>query len=647
MKLAALFGDHAVVQRERAIPVWGWTKPLLRVRVTLGEQVAETQAATDGRFLARLPPMPAGGPFTLEVNSPDPDERVVVKDVMVGEVWICSGQSNMEFTLASSGADGEAESAQADLPTLRHICIPRAARWGRQSDVDAAWQVCTPETAPGFTAVGYHFGRALQRRLGVPVGLLNTAWGGTRVEAWTSRESLVEEPELRLDVERFEATLNGSAYWDAMDPFDPADPTQGQAPLAAQSTYPVDAGNRGAERGWARLELDDSAWATMPLPGTWQNAGHKHSGIFWFRREVELPKAWKGKDLLLGVGAVDKIDITYFNGEQVGATGRGFDEQHWNVPRTYRVPGKLMCAGRNVVAVRANSFAFDGGLIGPANKMFVALADGGDGTRLPLAGDWRYTIEQDFGVVQPIAKPMGPGNPNSLGILFDNMIAPLVPYALRGAIWYQGESNASNAPRYGSLLTRMIRDWRHVWGQGDFAFLTVQLANFQPPQVYQPGSTWALVREGQVETLKLPETGLAVAIDIGDATDIHPKNKRDVGLRLAQWALSRIYGQGGIPGGPLFESATIEPRGVRIRFRDVGEGLVVRGGGALRTFAIAGLNRKFISATAVIEGETLLVSSAEVTEPMAVRYAWADNPDGANLANAHGFPASPFRTDAW
>lgn len=647
MKLSALFGEHAVLQRGRSVPVWGWTKPLLRVRVTLGTQVAETQAAADGRFFARLPPLPAGGPFALEVNTPDPAERVVVQDVLVGEVWICSGQSNMEFTLASTGADGEAESAQARLPQLRTICIPRTARWGRQSDVEAAWQVCTPDTAPSFSAVGYHFARVLHARLGVPVGLINTSWGGTRVEAWTGREALVEDPELRLDVERYEATLNSPSFWDAIDPFDPADPVQRQALNTRLSSYPVDAGNGGLAQGWARDDFDDGAWPVMKLPSTWQNAGHKHSGIFWFRRVVDVPAAWAGKDLALGVGAVDKQDVTYFNGEQVGATGRGFEEQHWNVARTYRVPGRLVHAGRNVVAVRANSFAYDGGLIGPANRMCLAPAEGGQETRLPLAGDWRYTVEQDFGVVLPIAAPPGPGNPNSLGILYDNMIAPLVPCAIRGAIWYQGESNENNASRYGELLARMIRNWRHVWGQGDFAFLTVQLANFRAPQAYQAGSCWAVVREGQTATLQLPETGMAVSIDIGDELDIHPKNKRDVGQRLAQWALVRTYGQAGVPGGPLCAGATIEPGGIRLRFRDVGCGLAVRGEGDLQTFAIAAANRKFVPATAVIQGDTIFVSSPDVAEPMAVRYAWADNPAGANLVNVEGYPASPFRTDAW
>ncbi len=647
MKLAAMFTDHAVLQRDRRAPVWGWTAPGVRVRVVLAGHTAETRSGTDGRFLTWLPPLPAGGPFTLEVNTPDPNECACVRDVLVGEVWLCSGQSNMEFTLHESGRNGAGEIATANHPQIRMIKIPRLTLPGRQSDVTATWQVCRPDTAGAFTAVGYHMARTLQERLHVPVGLIDAAWGGTRIEAWISRESLVGDPELRLEIERGDATSHHPEFWAAMGPCDIRDNAQCQAHLLGrQCARAADSGNQGVKDGWPLPEFCDSAWPTMTLPALWQNAGHAYNGVFWFRRHVQVPADWGGKDLLLGIGAVDKQDITYFNGEQVGATGQGFEQQHWNVPRVYRVPGRLVKAGMNVVAVRAYSFIFGGGMIGPADKMELRPPDGVEGDGIRLADDWSFAVEQNFGQMNIAAEFLGPGNPQTAGILFDNMIAPLIPYALRGALWYQGESNTDHAARYRGLLQRLIRDWRHVWGTGDFPFLTVQLANFMPPKSYQPDSSWALVREAQLQSLELPETGLAVTIDIGDEIDIHPHNKLDVGRRLAQWALTRTYGLAGVPSGPLFAHATIEQGGIRVGFQHVGSGLLAKDG-ALRTFVMAGDDHQFKPAQAVIEGDTVRVTCPDVARPMAVRYAWADNPAGANLYNAEGFPASPFRSDAW
>ena len=645
MKLAAIFSDHAVLQRERQVPVWGWTKPRLRVRVKLGEVEAETLSGADGRFLTWLPPMPAGGPFLMEVNTPDPDERVMVKDLLVGEVWLCSGQSNMQMALRETGADGEREIAGANHPQLRTINIPRLALPGRQSDVAATWQVCTPETAGGFTAAGYHFARRVQEHLHVPVGLIHSSWGGTRIEAWISREALVEDDELRLEVERCDATCHHPEFWAKTDPYDITDEAQREAYTQTNIGRTIDPVNLGEGKGWARADFDDANWSVMKLPTLWQNAGHEFCGAFWFRRSVEVPADWSGKELLLEIGAADKHDVTYFNGEQVGATGTGVEQQYFNVQRRYRIPGRLVKAGKNVIAVRVFSFVYNGGLTGPEEQMVLRRAEA-ETAGVNLAGGWRFAVEHNLGMVQSMPQLPGPGNPNTAGILFDNMLAPVVPFGLRGALWYQGESNSSQAARYESLLKRLIRDWRHVWGQGPFAFLTVQIANFGVSADCQK-SGWALVREGQLKSLELPETGLAVACDVGEANDIHPKNKRAVGRRLAQWALARTYGQAVVPSGPLFAGATLERSGIRVRFQHVGGGLVAKNGGLLKTFFVAGENRKFMPATAVIEGETVRVFSPDVAVPLAVRYAWSDNPENANLYNAEGLPASPFRSDAW
>ena len=348
---------------------------------------------------------------------------------------------------------------------------------------------------------------------------------------------------------------------------------------------------------------------------------------------------------MLDIGAVDKQDITYFNGEQVGATGKGFEQEHWNVHRSYQIPGRLVRPGRNVIAVRAYSFVFAGGLIGPSAAMQIARV-AGSGTSIPLSGAWRFQVEHDFGlVVPPVAVP-GEGSSNSPHMLFDNMILPLLPYGIRGAIWYQGESNADAADKYRHLMVEMIRCWRHAWGQGDFPFIQVQLANYMAPAPFQPQSEWALLREAQFQATREPGVGMAVAIDIGEANDIHPKNKRDVGHRLSQWALAETYGRQIVPSGPLYSRMTIEGDRIRIYF-DAAEGGLVAKSGALNTFVIAGEDRRFVEAVAVIDGATVVVRSGKVPEPMAVRYAWADNPEGCNLTNAEGLPASPFRTDTW
>jgi len=618
MRLASLFCNHAVLQRDVPIPVWGWGAPRSRVRVALAGRSAETFAADDGKFLVYLPPMPAGGPYALEAVQVG-GGRAEAQDVWIGEVWIASGQSNMQWMLAAGG-----ESIDKTIPGVRMFTVPNTALPGRQTLAEAQWRIATPEASADFSAVAFHFARRLHEELKIPIGILNASWGGTRVEAWTSREALVQNPAMRAELLRFEASFfSGQLKGFLLDP-----------------------GNQGIARGWARADLDDSAWPSMPLPSKWQAHNLLFSGALWFRLEVTLPPEWAGKDVLLRIGAVDKHDITYWNGEQVGATGAGLDETCWNKPREYRVPGRLVFAEKNVIAVRAFSFAYDGGMIGPANTMSVAPATG-NASAIPLARSWRYAVEHDLGkanVLQPVA--FGPGNPNTPAILFDNMIAPLVPYALRGAIWYQGESSVGNAAQYRELMTSIIRDWRRAWGQGDFPFLIVQLANFMPPCDHQPDSQWARLREAQLASMGETGVGLAVTIDIGEAADIHPRNKRDVGRRLAQWALHETYGHAFEPSGPLYTGMTIEGDRIRIHFRHTGAGLVAKGG-PLKTFVIAGSERQFFAAEAFVDGSTVVVRHPDVVAPLAVRYAWADNPEGCNLYNEEGLPASPFRTDVW
>jgi len=651
MKLAALFCDHAVLQQGMPIPVWGWCQPKARVEVKLGKQVVEYFAGNDGKFMVRFPAMAAGGPYELSATDRKSGKTAVCHDVWVGEVWLASGQSNMEWTL--EGLDNGRKDAERSLPDLRIFNVPHYSYPGRQSDLTELSErdkqfYCQqslaplswiPAGAPGTiscSAVAYYFGSQLQNALGVKIGVINSSWGGTIAEAWTSRETLTRNPEMTARLASYEAQVNRPDFWSDY----PDRTLQLECLQMPAGKLPADHGNAGLKKGWAKPDFNDESWPEMTLPSCWQEHGENYSGVLWFRKTVNVPAAWAGKDLQLEIGAVDKQDITYFNGKKVGATGKGFETNYWNQPRSYRVPGNLVKAGKNVIAVRVYSFIYAGGMIGPEKTMNLTVAGNGKKS-LPLAGSWHYQTEQNFGLTPIPQLKLGPGNPNSPAMLFDNMIAPLIPYAFRGAVWYQGESNSNNAGQYRRVLRDMICDWRFHWGQGDFPFIQVQLANFNASLT----ENWPIIREAQFQVFRdLPNNGMASAIDIGEPDNIHPRYKAEVGRRLALWALTETYGKPGIPSGPLFRNFTIEADAIRIRF-DYADGLTAKGG-TLRGFLLAGNDRTFVPANAVVDGTTIVISHPDVKNPMAVRYDWANNPDG-NLYNRAGLPASPFRTDSW
>ncbi|NLB69074.1 MAG: sialate O-acetylesterase [Lentisphaerae bacterium] len=629
MKLNPLFSNQAVFQRDIPVPVWGETKPCLQIRASIAGKSTRTVSNAEGFFILRLPPLPAGGPYTLRITSNDKKESVTVKDILVGEVWLCSGQSNMEFPVGSSLPDPDPQ----DCPSIRMITVPRIANIGRAASFDGNWIEATGDKIESFSAVGYYFARRIHAELDIPVGIIHSSWGGTLVEAWTSREALNRVPSTAQMVRDYEAALTYEKTWKNID---------------ISGIIPKDTVNTGYKNKWHTTGFDDSGWETAELPGSFEKClGRKTNGAFWFRKTVTIPKSWVGQKLIIHVGAADKHDVTYCNGYKVGATGTGVEENFWSVVRKYSIAASRVKTTQLSIAVRVWSFLHDGGLIGPAHEMFVARESKPD-NRISLAGDWLYAIEKDLGLIQPPqAGNLLPGNPNSPYTLYDSMIAPLVPYAMRGALWYQGESNAGRAYEYMTLQNNMVADWRYRWGQGDFPFICVQLANFQRPEEYNGASDWAFLREAQLKTtLTCPNAGMATAIDIGEAYDIHPRNKLDVGRRMAQWALANTYNKNIVPNGPHFDRYEIEGNVIRIRFRDTGKGLTIKGS-KLKTCFIAGSDRKFVPAEAVIENDTLLVSSPDVKSPQAVRYAWADNPENCNLYNKDGLPASPFRTDTW
>lgn len=637
IQFAPIFHDHAVLQRDIPIPVWGTAGANEVITVTIAGRTARTKSTPEGRWSVRITPLSAGGPHELVVESPS--DRAVVADVLIGDVWLCSGQSNMEFKLSQSGPLDE-ESAAANFPEIRMLTVETPARLGRHEEIDGRWAACTPETLASFSAVGGWFGRIIHREIGVPIGLINNAWGGSRIQAWISREALVQDPRGLDEIRYYEGYV-----------FTP----ELQCPVEftnfqdwERSGAPQDGGNKGVAEGWAGLDFNDEEWPLMPIPSRWQENGHPGCGIFWFRRTINVPENWAGRDLELHLGEIDKHDDTYVNGERVGGLSWDDGPNTWCTPRVYTIPGHLIKAdGCVCIAVRVRSHVYNGGLTGPAAKMHIAPANDSAASPVSLKGSWRYSIEQDWGVVLPPEAMWGPGNHNSPAILFDSRLSPLIPFGLRGVLWYQGESNAAEARDYRRLMPLLIRDWRRVWGQGDFAFLQVQLANFGSPAGEPRRSEWAELREAQAAALSEPNTGMAVTIDVGEALDIHPKDKRTVGQRLAKWALAETYGRGGVPSGPLYASSTCEANGrMRIRFNHAA-GLQTRDGCPLRHVAIAGIERIFVTAQSAIEGETLVVWHPEILRPAAVRYAWAENPEGCNLVNGAGLPASPFRTDSW
>jgi sialate O-acetylesterase len=631
VRLPAIISDNMVLQQGTKVRIWGNAKAGERVTVTFQNKSSEAVADAQGRWTVFIGPLKSGGPAELTVKG---DNTLTIKNVLAGEVWLCSGQSNMEWPLANT--IGSAETlAQANYPEIRMFRVEKNTSAEPLSDVQGHWVVTTPDEAAHFTAVGYFFGRELYQRLKVPIGLIDSSWGGTPAEAWTSHEALVASPELKPILDRYASSLN-------MLPQAKEAYAQAVARWEEKNLY-LDAGNKGEVLGYADPATSTDGWSKMDLPQQFETAGLLIDGAVWFRRVLELPESWAGKDLVLNLTPIDDQDITYFNGKRVGSIGRETPNSYM-VPRKYVVPGSLVHGGRNVIAVRVFDSAGEGGF-----SRGGAMSIGpNEGDVISLRGAWDYKVELALEPKHPDwgSRPeaVGVSNQNNPSVLYNAMIAPLVPFAIRGAIWYQGESNAGRAYQYRTLFPIMIRNWRTAWGH-EFPFYFVQLANWHANKAEPDESDWAELREAQTMTLREPQTGMAVTIDIGDENDIHPRNKLDVGRRLAAWALAGTYGVKVIPSGPLFERFTIEGDKVRIRFK-YGAGLKTSDGGPMKGFAIAGEDRRFVWADARIDGDTVIVSSPKVMKPVAVRYGWADNPI-ANLYNSAGLPASPFRTDDW
>ena len=629
LKLAGIFSDHMILQRDKPVPIWGWANSGEKVTVEFAGQTKTATVDANGKWLVKLDAMAADTkPHTLKVNS------LAVSNVLVGEVWLASGQSNMGYRL--SPIYDAAAIAAADHPELRVFSEESEGSLTPLTDCKGRWEVSSPKTAPGFTAVGYYFAEELRRELKVPVGVVRSSLGGTQGESWLSREAQVASPVLKDYCEK---------QIDAMTHFDEnAKVFEKALPEWEAKVGAGDPGNAGLAKGWAKAEFDDSGWKTCPAPVSWRQVGLKSGCIVWLRKSVDIPADKAGKSAAYIINGYDEDMTPYFNGQELKPfrpkPPRFF---HWWAG--YSVPGNLVKAGRNVIALRIHSHTESGGMWARPSGM-LDIAD-----KATTDNTWRYCLEARFPELTREARASLPKAPqaammNTASALFNGKIHPLIPYAIRGAIWYQGESNTNRGTQYAPLLTALIGDWRARWGQGDFPFYIVQLANYGIAAREPDKSGQAEVREGQLQVSQnVPRTGLAVAIDLGEE-NIHPRNKLDVGRRLALQALAKTYGRAVPCESPVYRSMKVEGNSIRIGFHHVEGGLVAKGE-SLKRFAIAGADQKFVWADAKLDGNTVLVNSPQVPVPVAVRYAWAANPEGCNLYNSAGLPASPFRTDRW
>jgi len=618
--LPRLVSDGLVLQRDVAVRVWGRADDDENVTLWLdGERVATT-VAREGRFEIELPPRPAGGPHQLRIAG---DNEVVVRDVLFGDVWIASGQSNMQLPMERVKEKYPDDIAAADFPHIRYFTVPREYDFdGPRDDVsDGRWQAVTPATVMDLSAVGFFFARALGHRYDVPIGIVSSNFGGSAAEGWMSEDALHAYPHYLEVALRY----RDRDYLQGLIDSDTAREAAWHDRLDA-----ADAGLRAATP-WYAPDADDADWELRSVPGFWANAkSGAVNGVAWYRRTFELPAGLAGAPAKLMLGRIVDADTAWVNGVEVGNITYQYP------PRRYDVPAGVLRAGENTIAVRVVNSAGYGGFV--TDKPYWIEAGG---RRIMLEGEWRFRMGA---TAAPLPPPRFQAYHQPLGF-FNAMLAPLLPMTIRGVIWYQGETNAGRPAEYEQLFPAMIRDWRRNFEQGDFPFLFVQLANFMEPRELPAESDWAATREAQRKALREPNTAMAVAIDVGEWNDIHPLDKRTVGERLALAARHVAYGEDDLVySGPSPRSAVAGNGAVVIEFDNVGGGLVARGE-RLREFALAGKDGRFVWAHATIDRNRVVVRSDAVPEPHTVRYAWADNPINANLYNEEGLPATPFELE--
>lgn len=617
VRMPLLFSDGMVVQRNKPIPVWGWADANEKVEVHFNKQTKTITADVTGKWMVKLNAEKAGGPFELSIVGKN---KIVITNVLVGEVWICSGQSNMEFQVSKT-MNSEKEINDSNYPMIRHFGVAQDLSGFPKEDLKVGkWAVCNKENVGDFTAVGYFFAKKIHAELKIPIGIINTSWGGTNVETWTSREAFENSSEFKDMIANVpQVDIDSLSKSQIRLITDKIEKIQGSKVSTKEESL------------FKELNFDDGKWPEMKAPELWESQQLNNlDGTVWMRKSINATKEDANKKALLELAKIDDQDFTYINGILIGTTN------NYAKKRIYQIPEGLLKEGKNVIAIKIIDNTGGGGIYGDQSDLKLTLQN----SVIPLSGQWKFNVVQVKSEVSPNSYP---------SLLYNAMIHPLIPYAFQGVLWYQGEANVTRAKQYQIAFPLMIKDWRAQWKQGDFPFYFVQLSTFDEfGGNSKTGSNWAELREAQTKTLSLSNTGMAVTTDIGNAKDIHPTNKQDVGKRLAAIALNTIYGKKMIFSGPSFKSQEIKGNQIILTFDNIGSGLITPDqNGILKGFEIAGADKIFYPAKAIIKNNKIIVSSEKVPNPTAVHYGWADDDTEINLFNKEKFPASPFRTDDW
>ncbi|MBO9657825.1 MAG: sialate O-acetylesterase, partial [Chitinophagaceae bacterium] len=620
IKLPRLISDGMVLQRDAHSRIWGWASPGENVAVLFLNKTYRTVTDADGKWQIMLPQLKAGGPFEMKLIGTN---TIILRDILIGDVWVCSGQSNMEMAMSSLQSKYTDDINSSENKFIRQFAVPKKHIFSKALDdlSSGSWISADPQTVLRFTAAGYYFARDLYAKYKIPIGLINSTLGGSRTESWMSEEALKPFPDLYAEAIRFKDT-NVIIQTEASDRQRIAEWNKRSS--QSDTAYADPAGS------WNKADYNSSSWDEIKMPARWETTRLGNiNGVVWFRRVFDIPASMDGKAAKLIFGNIVEADSTFINGRYVGGMGSQY------IPRNYTIPAGILKEGRNSITVRVVCPSGRGGFV--EQKQYAILSDQ---TVIDLAGTWRYRlgVKMESLVGSSFIQWKSSG-------LYNAMLAPLLPYTIKGAIWYQGESNIGRDVQQRTLLPALINSWREGWQQGNFPFLFVQLPNFNAPVKEPSDGGWARFREAQTAALALPKTGMAVAIDIGEWNDIHPINKKDLGYRLSLAAQKTAYNDKKVVyTGPTYQSMKIEGNRIIISFDNAGGGLAVKGD-TLRYFAIAGADKKFVWANASVQNKKIVVWSDKIDQPVAVRYAWADDPEGANLYNKDGLPAAPFRTD--